>query len=115
MHNLEKYRDEGTVQFVSYHKYAEAPLFLTTIGFFAFPIALTQFAQIKSSGGMLAVGFAIGLGMLAVLIGLKNIPDTGVVQKPGAPRRLKRACISQVVLLAFSATILLLCSRFSVE
>lgn len=112
MANSEEHRGVGKIQFGSYSIHAEAPLFLSTISFFAFPLVVVEFSQIRSTGEMLAVGFATVTWMIATLVGIKKIPDIGIVQQPAARIRLRRACVLQVALLAFGAAILCLCSRF---
>ena len=112
MTNLEEHRVVGKIQFGSYGIHPEAPLFLSTISFFAFPLVVVEFSQIKSTGEMLAVSFAIVMWMIATLVGIKRIPDIGIVQQPAARIRLWRACVLQVALLALGAAILCLCSKF---
>jgi hypothetical protein len=112
MENSEEHRVVGKIQFGSFGIHAEAPLLLSTVSFFAFPLALVEFSQVKSTGEMLAVGFAIVTWMIATLVGIKRIPDIEIAQQPSARIRLQRACVLQAALLAFGAVLLCLCSRF---
>ena len=113
MANSEEHRVVGKVQFGSFGIHAGAPQFLSTASFFAFPLVVVEFSQVKSTGEMLAVGFVIVTWMIATLVGIKRIPDIEIVQQSAARVRLQRACVLQAALLAFGATILCLCSRLS--
>jgi hypothetical protein len=113
MSSSEEHQVVKKSQFGSYSIHAEAPLFLSTISFFALPLVMVEFLQSKSMDEMLAVGFASVIWMLATLVGIKRIPDVGTVQHPAASVRLRRACVLQVALLALGAAVLWWCTRFS--
>ena len=115
MANSEQHRVVGKIQFGSFGINAEAPLLLSTVSFFAFPLVVVEFSQVKSTGGMLAVGFAMVTWMIATLVGIKRIPDIEIVQQPSARIRLQRACVLQAALLAFGVATIVLVFEISCE